>query len=70
LLLDLGRVELDAEAGLVGELHEAVRRERRILDEVQLLGHVVDEVLAERADGGRLARDDVQRGVHVVAMGQ
>src|SRR6187200_2236460 len=70
LLLDLGRIQLDTEAGLVRQLHQAVGGQRRVLEEVQLLRHVVDQVFAERAYAGRLAGDDGQRRVHVVAVGQ
>ena len=56
--------------GFSGSVHQAVGGERRILHEVQLLGHVVDEVLAERAHRRRLAGDDVQRRVDVVAVRQ
>src|SRR5690349_21885915 len=70
LLLDPGRIELDAEARLVRQLHQAVGGQRRVLDEVQLLRHVVDQVFAERAHGGRLAGHDGERRVHVVAVGQ
>src|SRR6185295_5108053 len=70
LLLDFSRIDLDTESGFLRKLHETVGGERWILDEVQLLRHVVDEVFAERTDLRRLARDHRERGVDVVAMGQ